>query len=248
MSTLISTPVRGRKVVRTVTAPTIMRPSERLKRMSLERPSEPDKETLRFPEQSVSLYELNGQCPSSPDHLSRSLSRTEVHSKYSLRQQMKETMATITPSDPTTPPQRRHRREITRCWSRERVIRSEVILSIRRPTDRSMNELSIPTEQHTIPHRTPVRSCSARQTGTLDDHSGQSTAFSSSHSLFAVASAVGKRIPIRTCYTNAAETEPSNVSFQVVPMEPSSSQVQPIIQFANEQVMQTPEEYVTDMT
>ncbi|KAF8572350.1 hypothetical protein P879_00409 [Paragonimus westermani] len=161
---------------------------------------------------------------------------------------MKETMATITPSDPTTPPQRRHRREITRCWSRERVIRSEIILSIRRPKDQSMNELSLHTEQHSIPYKTLNRSCSARQKGTCDDHSGQSTSFGSSHSLFTVASAVGKRIPIRTCYTNAAETEIPKVPLQVVPLQPSPSQMQTVIQFANEQVLETPEENVAEMT
>ncbi|KER23926.1 hypothetical protein T265_08290 [Opisthorchis viverrini] len=183
---------RGRKVVRTVTEPAFTNAAVRGKFLSLERPdtTKPAAD-VPFGGQSMSLYELNSGSFSPGSALYRPLSRTEIRSKYSLHQQMKETMECIKPGDPTTPPVQRHRREITRCWSRERVIRSEVIVAIKPAGSQSSNVLNAEANQKSTEALTDISS------PTLT--CGQRVSHGSSEfSLFSPVLITGRVIPIRT--------------------------------------------------
>ncbi|GAA32909.2 hypothetical protein CLF_106573 [Clonorchis sinensis] len=183
---------RGRKAVRTVTAPAFTNAAVRGKFLSLERPSTSrPAENVPFSGQSMSLYELNSGGFSPGSALHRPLSRTEIRSKYCLHQQMKETMECIKPGDPTTPPVKRHRREITRCWSRERVIRNEVIIAIKPAGSQSSNLLGAEVDQKSAEALTDVSS------PTLT--CGQRVSHGSSEfSLFSPVPITGRVIPIRT--------------------------------------------------
>ncbi|CAL8092981.1 unnamed protein product [Calicophoron daubneyi] len=205
MATVQAPLAPGRKVVRTVTAPTIMSPADR--RLLMSRRVTPSASA-----QSSSSNNLNTGMLSPYEIISSppSYSRREVQSKYSLRQQLRETMQCITPPNSAAPPRRHHRREVTRCWSRERVIRSEVIVSIRRPMSHSTQELesiSFPGRIHPKQYST----AESLQTSPLMSLSPQRCSiFGSSRSLISQPPIAGKLIPIRVAEnsSNSAAVSP----------------------------------------
>ncbi|VDP66797.1 unnamed protein product [Echinostoma caproni] len=234
---------RGRKAVRTSTAPMLLSPSDRQKFLSnTPRATEaqlspyasvyPSKQNayeslLYGTDQSVSLYELNhsqaagSQSPSQCCPSPQPWARTEVQSKYSLRQQLKEVMESRTPADSSKPTTQHHRRELTRCWSRERVIRSEVILSIRRPTGQSCDDLqSVGLVPPGTTRSGSMQSIMTRSTSGLPSSShliptGQATSSpwdGSNHSLFGASTSpvsplcAGRTITIRTVKHGDGET------------------------------------------
>ncbi|TPP58794.1 hypothetical protein FGIG_12013 [Fasciola gigantica] len=257
MTTIPRRYTRGRKAVRTSTAPMLLSASERQKLVSntpqstesnlssysclypslLSTKSEIPKsklhDSLYGTDQSVSLYELNhshGLFPPRPADHSHPPStpstppwaRTEIQSKYSLRQQLKEVMESRTPSDSSRPATQRHRRELTRCWSRERVIRSEVILSVRHPSGQSCVDLTsaghVPfgSMESVLSKSTGgLLASSPRRLTTVDGHlSPVSPWTGSNHSLLTTSTAssvlafcAGRLIPIRTEKT----AHPSNM-------------------------------------
>lgn len=151
---------QGRKAVRTLTTPlsfnnseNICATNENLLRYCLDSPT------------TTSQPNLNGRVSrsdtsSSNDHIGRKLSvngvhefrdrslpgtisKQEVHSVYSLHQHRKNTYIRIQDpinSENRSPSRQTRRKEVIRCWSRERVTRSETILSIRRPSSKQTEQ------------------------------------------------------------------------------------------------------------
>ncbi|KAA0193394.1 hypothetical protein FBUS_04684 [Fasciolopsis buskii] len=246
MATISKRYTRGRKAVRTSTAPMLLSASDRQKllsytpqstesslspyaclypssqAMNTETAKSKLRETLYGTDQSASLYELDHThgfySSRSPDRLcswnvsSHPWTRTEIQSKYSLRQQLKEVMESRTPVD-SSQPITHHRRELTRCWSRERVIRSEVILSIRHPSGQSCADLSTAglapfgSMQSVRSRSTSGLTSSPRhQIPTADGHLSPASPWTgSNHSLFGASTAssglafcAGRTIPIMT--------------------------------------------------
>ncbi|CAH8474996.1 unnamed protein product [Schistosoma rodhaini] len=147
---------QGRKAIRTLTAPLFFNNPENI--------CATNKDLLRYCLDSpttTSQPNLNGRVSrsdisSSSDHIGRKLSvngvhelrdrslpgtisKQEVHSVYSLHQHRKNTYIQI--RDPInnenrSPSRQTRRREVIHCWSRERITRSETILSIRPPSSK----------------------------------------------------------------------------------------------------------------
>ncbi|CAH8465217.1 unnamed protein product [Schistosoma guineensis] len=151
---------QGRKAVRTLTTPLCFNNSENI--------CTTNKNLLRYCLDSpttTSQPNLNGRVSrsdtsSSNDHIGRKLSvngvhefrdrslpgtipKQEVHSVYSLHQHRKNTYIRIQDpinSENRSPSRQTRRKEVIRCWSRERVTRSETILSIRRPSSKQTEQ------------------------------------------------------------------------------------------------------------
>ncbi|CAH8447179.1 unnamed protein product [Dicrocoelium dendriticum] len=174
-----------------------MSPSERERLLSAEVPSArfcgPD---LQF-EHCQSLDELNGrQSTFSPQAL-HPPTRTEVESRYSVSQQLKDIMETIIPTDNSNMLMERHRREVTRCWSRERVVRNEVILSIRCPND---SGLDYAYSRSNIYSGTSAlyksATCINTNSDSWFDQLGQSTRSVSTRSLCPTIALIGRPVPV----------------------------------------------------
>ncbi|VDP97982.1 unnamed protein product [Trichobilharzia regenti] len=142
-------PAQGRKAVRTSTAPSLFSDSDK---NSLQSEScMKDALDSRTADCRSPTFDLRGDS----NHISRKLgvenirrmrdrslpspvSREEVQSIYSVHQHLKNTIIQF--KDPAkqgccpSPTRVKRRKEVIRCWSRERIIRNETIISIRPPT------------------------------------------------------------------------------------------------------------------
>lgn len=184
--------LRGRKIIRTVTAPTVINAVDRKRLLSRDRYS-PHKGQL-YDNQTLSLSEVNGQNQStsigSTPLLVGSFARKEVCSTYMMTQTLKDTLKSITRPNQTQ--QHRHSREVIRCWSRERVIRSESIISIKKPRADGSHEV------FTISSDDLSQSNNALAVRRLDAGTFSPGRINSSLSLSNSSYNIGKLVPIKT--------------------------------------------------